>query len=138
MALIPVSMNTNGDDSFAWFFRLSVCFRMLFLPVLEAGGKSCQGGLRALGTEGSGTPWFRSCLQCGELRSSCSPFRNSLCNFGHASNILRCEILSRMFAGLFFRFFFSFFYSSPPAPLLSRRDCIICLHFTVWAAGERS
>lgn len=37
LALIPVLINANGDDSFAWFLRLSVCFRLLLLPGLKAG-----------------------------------------------------------------------------------------------------
>lgn len=44
LALIPVLINTNGDDSFAWFLRLSVCFRMLFLPGLKAGGSLVRVG----------------------------------------------------------------------------------------------
>lgn len=44
LALIPVLINTNGDDSFAWFLRLSVCFRMVFLPGLKAGGSLVRVG----------------------------------------------------------------------------------------------
>lgn len=44
LALIPVLINTNGDNSFVWFLRLSVCFRMLFLPGLKAGGSLVRVG----------------------------------------------------------------------------------------------
>lgn len=60
--------------------------------------------------------WGRRGLEHPGSGPACSPFRNSLCNFGHASNILRCEILSRMFAGLFFSFFFFFLLFLPARP----------------------
>lgn len=132
LVLILVLMNTNGDDSFVWFLRLSVSFGCFSCLGNRRGAALLGWALNPLGPEGPGTPCLLSCLQSGELGSSCSPVRNNLHNSGHASNMLRCEIVSCLLAGFFFFFFFflPFF--------LSRRDCIICLYFTACAAGERN
>lgn len=55
---------------------------------------------------GAAAPCSQLCLQCSELGRSCSPFRNGLRNFGHASSMLHWEIVSCLLVRLFFSFFF--------------------------------
>lgn len=54
LVLILVLMNTNGDDSFVWFLRLSVCFGCFSCLGWRRGAALLGWALNPLGPEG---PW---------------------------------------------------------------------------------
>lgn len=125
MLLILFLINTSGDDSFVWF---SSCFSV-------AG--ALQPAERSTRRRGC-SPHAQPCLQCSVLGHSCSPPGALYVTLGMPA--IRCaEKWSPACLLAFFFFPFIFIYLFIYFPFsLSRRDCIICLYFTAWAAGERN